>query len=364
VIIDSGAQVKRLTPKKRILRMIEGSPIDRLPSDIWLSDKLADRLRAELCLDEQGLRELLDNHFVIIGPLDNHKSWEDPALFKLSLEHGCFQLDRDKGIIYDSWGVGWDTEHEGIYARYHPLSENPDLDKYQFPSATDPILYEPLASAVENLGDHYCIVGVQDLTLFERACALRSFENYLVDIKTDREYARELMNRITAYQIEVAECIAATGIQIAFTGGDYGTQQDLIISYDDWRDIELPGLIEIWNVYKQAGIPIMHHSCGNIVKVIPDLVDAGLDILNPIQHVMNPQPLIDMFGQKVVFFGGIDSQELIPFGTPERIRNEVLHYIDLFKNTRGYIIAPDQCLMSDVPTENILSLVETIREYA
>ena len=126
----------------------------------------------------------------------------------------------------------------------------------------------------------------------------------------------------------------------------------------------MPRLKRIWDVYKSAHIPIMHHICGNIIKIIPYLIELQVDILNPVQHVMPPDVLKNRFGQDIIFFGGIDTQKLMPLGTPAAIKNEVKYYIEVLGEDGKYIAAPDQCLMSDVPIENIIALVNAIRDYA
>lgn len=290
--------------KERVLNLINRKPVDRTPCDIWLSDRANEKFCQELSVKPDNLRLLLDNHLVIVAALDNHKTWEDDASLRRAVEAGVINLEQGRKVIYDSWGVGWDTAHEGIYEVFHPIFERSALSGVRVPDLRVPHLFDPVDEAVRALGDEYCVVGCQDLTLFERACALRGFEQFLLDMKEDPAWAGGLLDVIADHEVERAAQLVARGIDLGFTGGDYGTQQSLIMSVDDWLEFEAPRLRRIWDVYKRAGVPIMHHSCGNIIALIPHLIAMGVDVLNPIQHVMDPAILRRDFGEHLVFFGG------------------------------------------------------------
>lgn len=352
----------RLSHKRRVLNLVDGKPVDQLPSDVWLSDRAAAGLRRELGVTSSELFGVLDNHFVIVAPLDNHKTWEDAEALTKAMAAGYFTRGTADGEIVDDWGVGWDTVHEGIYGMFYPLGQEANLQKLRTPDPTGPHLLDPVTEAVRRYGDEYCVVGCQDLTLLERACALRGFDTFLVDLKTDPRFAERLLDAIADYQVELARGMAACGIDIAFTGDDYGTQQGLIISVEDWLRFEAPRLHRIWDVYHARGIPVMHHSCGSIAPLVPHMIAMGLDILNPIQHVMDLPALAAAYGNSLVLFGGVDSQRLMTFGTPADIAQEVRRCVEILGHGKGYVVAPDQSLLSNVPVENILAFVAAARE--
>jgi uroporphyrinogen decarboxylase len=349
-----------LNHKRRVLNLIEGKPVDRLPSDVWLSDRATTKLSKALGVPPSELFTTLDNHFVIVAPLDNHKSWEDETTLAQALAAGYFRRPAD-GVIVDDWGVGWDTVHEGIYELSHPLQGDADIRALCVPDPAGAHLFDPVEEAVRRYGGEYCVVGCQDLTLFERACALRGFDTFLVDLKVDTVFAERLLDAIADYQVALAEGLVSRGVDLGFTGGDYGTQHGLIISTEDWLHFEAPRLKRVWDVYRAHGIPVMHHSCGNIAPLIPHMIKMGLDILNPIQHVMDPEDLAARFGDSLVFFGGVDSQQLMTFGTPPEIEQEVARYAAVLGCGKGYIVAPDQCLLSSVPAENVMAFVRAAR---
>lgn len=352
----------KLTRKERVLNLIRRKPVDRTPCDIWLSDRAATVYSQQLKVALEELAEIFDNHLAIAAALDNHKTWENQEQLNLATELGYFHLSPDGNTITDDWGVVWDKAHEGIYAVVHPMAEGPDLKNLRVPSTREPHLFDPIDDAVSRHGQDLCVVGCQDLTLFERACALRGFEAFLIDLKENPHFADRLLDHIADHEVELAKEFVSRGVDMAFTGGDYGSQQGLLLSVEDWLHFEAPRLERIWAVYRQAGVPILHHSCGKIEGVIPHLIRMGLDVLNPIQHIMAPEGLRKHFGGDIVMFGGVDSQNLMQRGSRAEIVQEVKRYIDTLGGGRGYIAAPDQCVMSDVPLENVLAFVEAVRD--
>ncbi|MCL4418392.1 MAG: hypothetical protein M1365_17190, partial [Actinobacteria bacterium] len=270
----------------------------------------------------------------------------------------------DGKTMYDSWGVGYDITQEGICIKYNPVPDDFNLENYKFPDPNGSHLLDRAKMIKEKYKDKYCIVPLLGFGIFERAYTLRGFGNFLIDMKTNKKFAEELLDKITEYQLSLAKRFIDMGIDCVMDSNDFGTQENLIMSVDDWKKFIMPRLKKIWDLFKKEKIPVILHSCGNIIKIIPYLIEIGLDVLNPIQHVMDPELLKKQFGKDIVFFGGIDSQNLLTNGNPEEIKREVKRYIQILGKDGGYIIAPDQCLMSNVPVINILTLVKAIKEYS
>ncbi len=354
----------KLTPKKRLLNTINRKVIDKLPSVLWISKYVKNNLLNEIASNEEELLEILDNHMVVVSSLDNHWAWDKKDSFETAIKRKYIKLSTNGKIVYDNWGVGWNIEQEGIFWSYHPLKNKNDLRKYTFPSLEDSHLFDFLKLDKEKYGKKYCIAAMQDNTLFERAYSLRGYENFLVDLKVDKSFAENLLDKIMEHEIERAKKFVELNVDCVITGDDFGTQENLIMSVEDWKTFMMPRLKQIWNVYIKNYIPIIHHSCGNIIDLIPYMIDMGLDVLHPIQHVMPPKVLKKQFGKDLIFFGGIDSQNLITFGTKEEITNEVKRLITILGEDGGYIVSLDQNIMSNVPINNILILVEAIKKYA
>ena len=175
------------------------------------------------------------------------------------------------------------------------------------------------------------------------------------------EIIEEILDKVTDYKIEIAKKTIEIGFKIAHSGDDLGTQTGGFFSDKMFKSIILPRLKRYFAIYKKAGLPIMFHSCGNIIRYIPDLIDIGVDILEPCQPCMNLSFLKKEFGKDLIFYGGIDTQTL-PYLSEEQTRIMVRDTIRTLGKGGGYIISPSQEIMNDVPINNIKVLVETIKK--
>ena len=155
------------------------------------------------------------------------------------------------------------------------------------------------------------------------------------------------------------------GVDILWCGDDFGGQQGMLLDPDTWRRIFKPRIRFMFEAFRKAspGIKLAWHSCGSIGPIIPDFIELGLDILNPIQPLargMDPVCLKENFGRDLVFFGGIDVQELLPHGSPAKIRDEVKRRIEILGKDGGYIVAPAHNIQPDTPVENVSALFEAV----
>ena len=136
------------------------------------------------------------------------------------------------------------------------------------------------------------------------------------------------------------------------------------MSPEIWRKFLKKRYKKIWGVYKEKKLPVMHHSCGNIIEIIDDLIEIGLDVLMPIQpEAMDPKELSKKFGKRLSFQGGISTQKTLPFGNPDDVRNEVIDRIKTLGENNGYIIGPSHEITSDCKEENFLELMRTLVDY-
>ena len=199
---------------------------------------------------------------------------------------------------------------------------------------------------------------------FEKAYAARGLENFLVDMAGDLPFARRLLNRIIEKNLVMLEnFLAAPEIDGVLLGSDWGTQLDLIMSPQTWEAMIRPGEQREYDLVHGYGKDVWVHSCGNIVKVIPSLIEMGVDVLNPIQpEAMDIERLKADYGDKLTFWGGISTQRAVPFGSPDDVKKETRRVRDLMSKNSGYILAPSQEIQGDVPAENIIALIETAKE--
>jgi len=357
-----------MTKKERIKAIIKGESIDYLPSNLNFVTHRLDKLLEEMNMDLEDLNNWLYNHLFYLYPLTDSYyyssgSKEDQKLINLAIDKGLIEEHQDERFIYDNFNVSWFKNIDGVRNVGYPL-KNKNLGAFHWPDPTSPHIFDHILADLNKYSSEYCIVGMQQSTLFERAQFLFGYQNLMLELATDIDFVEELLDRILEYQIKLAHRFINFNIDVAFTGDDYGMQDGMQISPKLWRRVFKPRLAKIWEVYHNAGIPVMHHTCGNVEEIIPDFIEMGLSVLHPIQPIaMDIEKLAQRFGRKIVFFGGIDTQRLLPFGKRHEIFEAVRHCVEVLGRDGKYIIGPSQVIMNDVSTENIKALVEGIKKY-
>ena len=344
----------KLTPKERFLRTANGQDIDMLPVQC---DFTASGL--EKFLAGKGVSNVSD--LELLPFFENHVlyAYMDGAVLRMKT--------RDYGsedIIYDEWRCGWDTHQDLCYCT-HPISEWDDFEKYRLP---DPNAhgYLDYAEGLIRAGHarERIVTGYHFCTLFERAYICRGFENFLVDMMTEPELAAALLDKITDFHVELAKRYIKIGVNCGRTVDDYGSQQSLLMPPDLWRTLFKPRLARIIAVYRNAGLPHIHHSCGNIMEIVGDLIEIGVNVLNPVQpKALDVKRLADEYGDKLAFFGGIDNQEVLPYSSPEEVDAHVKSMTEILGRHGRYVLAPSNGVGKDVPPENIEAFFSAARKY-
>ena len=154
--------------------------------------------------------------------------------------------------------------------------------------------------------------------------------------------------------------IHTPGLDGILLGSDWGAQKDLMMSPDTWREMIAPGEKKEYDLIHGAGLDVWVHSCGDIRKIFPDIVNLGVDALNPIQpECMDVYELKELYGDKITFWGGVSTQRTLPYGTPEEVAAETRELTAALSRDGGYIIAPAQEIQADVPFENLCALIDT-----
>ncbi|MGA2031233.1 MAG: uroporphyrinogen decarboxylase family protein [Thermoguttaceae bacterium] len=261
----------------------------------------------------------------------------------------------------DEFGVAWSTNEIDRGSPIGPCLAEPDLAGYRFPDAAAAYRFDDLARWTAANARYYTFLWVGDL--WERATFMRGMEAILLDLAIHPRFAEELLRGLTDYILQTMQILFA---RFAFDGvalsDDYGTQRGLLMSPAHWRKFIKPRVAEIYGLAKTHNRTVFHHSCGNIVPIIGDLIDMGLDVLHPIQpEAMDAAALKRQFGAHVTLCGGVRTQDLLPNGTPRQIRDEVRRLKAVMADGGGYILESGITLQSDIPTENLLALIEEAR---
>ena len=330
-----------LSQKERMRRALWRQPVDRLPVQTNYTPLMGRKLEAAFHVTPAELPARLDNH-----------------LLRLDLTHPR-PLSADGKIGYDWWGTGWDTQTEGYWHADAPLAETMDLADFPWPDPAAPGLLDDAARRLAADGGQHFAAPNFGLCLFERAWSLRGFDQFLMDLVDEPEWAEELLERITVIQVKLAQRFVALGVDGGYFGDDYGAQRSMLFSPKIWRELFKPRLLRLFAVFRDAGLPVILHSDGDIWDILPDLVEIGLNCLNPVQpEVLEHKRLQREFGSKLSFYGGVSTQTVLPTGTPAEIRAATEACIrDLAPDDTGLILGPSHRMQSDIPVANVMTML-------
>jgi uroporphyrinogen decarboxylase len=359
-----------MTRRERTIAAISHREPDRPPLYLSLTPQVALMLSEHLGLPyeepEDAMESARISHPGLLSALG-----ADILAIAPAAPHDAPTLTLPDGRIRNEWGMTFRTS--GLYSEFaeYPLSmceSTQEIVEYPLPDPGAPGRFDAATRAMTRYGNSHGIIGDIETMFFELSWYLTGMEKFLTDLMGEREYLLLLMDRIMEYIISCGCRLIGMGVDILWCGDDFGTQSSLLIDPETWRKIVKPRIARMFSVFrnKKPDIRIAWHSCGSIVPIIPDFIELGLDILNPIQPLaegMDPSFLKKEFGKDLAFFGGIDVQHLLPFGTPSMIRDEVRRRIDILGKDGGYIIAPAHNIQADTPVENVLAFTESVCQY-
>ena len=257
----------------------------------------------------------------------------------------------------------------------HPLSgieTVADLAKFKWPDPHDPARYAGLQDDARQLYEdtnHAVIVNVIG-SLFEFAWYLRGFVPFMQDLVLDPDFAGAQLDAMLEYQMALmGEVLSRVGkfVSVVMTGSDLGTQRAPMISERAYRSVIWPRYRKFWAFIKsRTDAKIFYHTCGSVIPLIPLLIEGGVDAIHPVQPLaegMGDRRFLKReFGGRITFWGGFDQQKVLPFGTPDEIREETLRLLDEFMPGGGYVFAAGHNIQTGVPPENIIALFDTVFE--
>lgn len=358
---------------------------DRLPIDFGgtmgttITAKAYDRLRAYLGMSHDPAPAVCSRRGSTVFPnsqiLERFRADARPLL--PGMPDGQPFVDISETAFADEWGVMWSFEAGGCYMPIRgPLQhlDNPgpeDIKKTRWPDPGDSGRYRGLRQKAAALHtDTQCAVmldfwvGPVHLAQF-----VRGYTQWLEDLLIRPAFAATLMDRILEVWIELAErCLRETAefVDAVVFYDDIGTQRAPLISPQLYRLLIKPRHRRIVEAVKRHGKPLLYHSCGSVCAFIPDLIEIGVDALNPIQVSaarMDTRKLKQEFGRDLAFWGAIDTQVVLSTGTPAQVRDEVKRRIDDLAGGGGYVLAAVHNIQPEVPPENIVAMYEAALEF-
>jgi len=354
-----------MKPRERVEIALNHNIPDRCPMQISFTPEFANRLMEDLEIKGRGVHNPHGggNTYELERVLG-----EDMLLTSVGWANSYYQDDK---AYTDSWNVGWDVQPyetpfgTGHYTEIvsHPLSDKNAIKDYQAPDPSREEEYQAAAQMIRDFRDDYWIVGVTVTTIFETAWALRGYEQLMLDMAQDPDLANQILDIPYYHHLYAAKRLAEMGVDMIWTGDDVGTQKRMLISPKMWRQYLKPRMANFIAEIKSINpnLKVAYHTDGNVEPIIPELIEIGIDVLNPVQPAsMDPARLKREFGDRLCFWGTIDIQKTLPFGTPEEVEAEVRKRLATVGKRGGLILAPTHHVQLDTPLENFWAMVNTI----
>ena len=355
-----------MTSRERMLNVIKGEPVDRLPVEIHFVDAaVLEYYAKQYKMNPNEFFEYLENDIRYVHTMDELGCYiQDKDLLEHAVKYGFAKQDPNNPRAYtDGFGITWDAWSTG----QRPLSHGhtwEELENFKMPDPHKPGMFYDFDNKVPGYREKdYAYVALQYYGPLEKLENIRGFENTMTDFYLEPDRISELLDKVADYRVELAKDIVARGVTMGHGGDDYGTQQGSLMRLDMWREFIKPRLARIYKVYKDAGLPVLHHSCGDCYEFIDDLIEIGVDALHPIQaSCMDIHKLEKRYGDRIVYYGGFDMHSFLEQGTPDEVRKNVKHTIETL-GKHGRMVCAAINILDDVPIANFEALIDAIKEY-
>jgi uroporphyrinogen decarboxylase len=349
-----------MNARERVLAVLNREKPDRVPVDIWLVPELVEKFKGMLGVDDE---------------LDIYRRLDVDKIAWLGIPYkGVVLKDPNEHQEIDHWGVKFEKMEASDKAEYGEVCFNPlleldsveQLEAYPWPDPDD-FDYKTAAAEAKELAKEFVTLGPW-ISIFEVYCSMRSLEEALMDTIAEPEFLHAALDKIADIQGEMARRFleAADGaIDMLFISDDVGSQNSLIMSPDAFNEFIFPRLKKWCDMAHKYGAKVFFHTDGASEPLIQRLIDAGVDVLNPIQHVcpgMDCKEIKAKYGDQLIFHGGVENQKILPFGTAEEVAAETKQCLDEL-GPGGYLPCSCHFAQADTPIENVMALIKTVQQY-
>jgi uroporphyrinogen decarboxylase len=374
-----------MTHRERIMAALKHQAPDRVPIDLGgtgastISIRALERLRA--CLNmppdpppvvysKRSATALPDDAIVERFGIDTRPA--RPGSPDVAAER-----EIDANTLVDEWGVAWRRAPGGHFISangpfQHLADPTPrDVEGFRWPDPSDPGYFRGFRERVRKLHeetDRAVILNLQNGPVHQSQY-MRGYAEWLEDLLLRPEFVTALAERITDLWLELNTRILEETkdyIDLVSFGDDIATQRAPLMRPELYRTLIKPYHRRMAAAIKRFDKPILYHSCGAVSRLIPDLLDVGIDALNPVQVAaggMDTKRLKQEYGRDLAFWGGIDTQHVLPLGTPADVREEVKRWIEDLSENGGYVLCPVHNVQPEVPPENLIAMFEAAMEY-
>lgn len=339
--------------KERVHAALRHEKVDRPPVWMWFHPETLQRLSQFLQVSPQQVAFVLGD--------DVRQTWVGNNYAMEGIVH-----ENEGDTHTDMWGIQWVKIGPFNQIAHFPL-QNASEDEilgYQYPYDQIPRLLQNMLPLLDGIGEYFTGCDISPC-LFEMIFRLRGMENAALDLVAAPDLAKAMLAQAASFSIFLAEAACRSfAVDWLWTGDDVGGQQSMVMSPRTWRALIKPHLAEIFAVGKKHRLWVAYHSCGAIRPILPDLVEIGLNVLNPIQcncPGMEPLELKGEFGSALSFMGGVDTQQLLPFGRAVDVYRETKRLLEgMDALNGGYILAASHAVPPETPIENILALYAAV----
>jgi uroporphyrinogen decarboxylase len=331
-----------MSPRERVREALRMRRTERIPYQIDLTEGFARKLREATGCDDADA--CLGNHLSKAKYKKNRRLPDGREVDLFGVTWAKDPGGGDVGIIVD-----------------HPLKE-PGFAGYAFPEVKEEFARAQAESLERDTRGTFRMF-LLTMNFFERAWSLRGMESLLADMVLNPRFVEELFGRILTHHLALLDAVLDYDFDAVYIGDDWGQQKGLIMGPPMWRTFIKPGMREMFDLIKSRGKLVCLHSCGDLREIFPELVDMGLDIYNTIQpEIYDLESLKREFGRHVTFYGGISTQQFLPYASPGEVRGLTRKVRRVMGRDGGYILAPTHAVTDDIPVENVLAMAETARE--
>ncbi|HOZ46473.1 MAG TPA: uroporphyrinogen decarboxylase family protein [Candidatus Hydrogenedentes bacterium] len=340
-----------MTGKERVIAALRREKADRVPIFMWFQPSTVRRLAEAL--------EIAPNRVVEALGDDVRQAWVNNNYAMEGIRHA-----REGEGHVDAWGIAWRRQGEFNQIVSFPLEKaSPDeILGYRFPVDAEDGLLDQMVPVMEWRDAYFCGVDVSPC-VFEMYNRLRGMEGALLDLRADEAVAFEMMGRCADFAVDLSHrACDRFDVDWLWTGDDVAGQQALFMSPEMWRRLVKPHLERVVDVGIARGLPVAYHSCGAIRDIIGDLIEIGVDVLNPIQCNCPGMEAADLkreFGDLLTFMGGVDTQGLLPSGTANEVRRATATLIEtMTSDGGGCILAASHTVPPETPLDNIFAMYD------
>ena len=334
-----------MTNRERVIAAIRHEQPDRTPHYASFTKQMLEKI-----IEHTGNPDYLST-------VGNH-------IDKASLKKPLVPLPGAKERFTDEFGIEWDlsgADKDIGFVAEHPLKTADDLYSYEPPEPDESFLRETCEKLVKNRGENFTAASV-GFTIFERSWSLCGMEDLLCYMLTDPDAVEALFDKLLAYNLIKVKIALESGADMILFGDDWGRQRGLIMGAPLWRKLIKPRVAALYAEAIKNGAFVGQHSCGDNSEILDDLVEIGLDVYQTFQpEIYDIGAYKEKYAGKLAFWGGVGTQSVLPFGSPEEVYNVTRQTVALLGRGGGYIASPTHDMPGDIPPDNVEAMIRAFK---